>query len=61
MADAKKCDRCGKYYDQEINTNKISRIRTVNYNGTVLDGMDLCPECCESFGYWFSEPKIPVA
>ena len=54
MAIAKKCDRCGKYYDL-YNTcngegpNTIKLYRKDEYgNSDIIDTFDLCPDCCET-------------
>ena len=59
MALAKKCDRCGKFYEhypigeppRTGTGNAVSRIRRGRDLGTkiALDIMDLCPDCMESF------------
>lgn len=59
MAFAKKCDRCGKLYEEyntEHDSKKINGIMTLNldfkrkyYSNTPLD---LCPECTDSFNKW---------
>ena len=53
---AKKCDRCGKFYELYTEKSKC-RAKDVNgiafvhictngdYSGTKSDGYDLCPEC----------------
>ena len=56
MALAKKCNRCGKYYDPypNLNSNQCNGIRkcficdngTVRYNN---DAIDLCQECMDAF------------
>lgn len=62
MALAKKCDRCGKFYEQYTvespnKDGKINSIETIKRDpdGTVdrVNRMyDLCPECMDSFIYW---------
>ena len=60
MADAKKCDRCGKYYTPSIlfesplemlaaNLSKVSSFRVE----AVVPNCDLCPDCTKSFERWF--------
>ena len=50
MANAKKCDRCGKYYDKnEARTESGSVLTGVGFitaNNHVLDH-DLCDECID--------------
>ena len=54
MADAKKCDRCGKFFESRFNTcvelticNNASR--NVKFDCGLLPDLDLCPDCIESF------------
>lgn len=56
---AKKCDRCGTYYDEYhklINSNKVNSIRLIN-RGVGVDSTfkiyDLCPKCMDKFLAWF--------
>ncbi len=63
MADAKKCDRCGKYYTPSVSVKNPLEVlaeslsRTYSFSvemkkaiGTVCD---LCPDCMKSFERWF--------
>ena len=65
MATARKCDRCGNYYDANtkyeipsyLNTryvNGISTLASVNFNCPTEPGIsyDLCDKCLESFYNW---------
>lgn len=53
MADALKCDRCGKYYDGNskhktfgrIIGGKLARICTTDTNGRQDKWFDLCDDC----------------
>lgn len=48
MSEARKCDRCGKYYDRIAFRNYISP-----YNlGDHKKDIDLCDDCVESFNKW---------
>lgn len=59
MAIAKKCDRCGKYYDKNIEHKQ-------NINGRLYyeDGMcftifkDLCDECLEELHMFLNGAKL---
>ena len=60
MALAKKCDRCGKFYEAYNTKNdreNISGIMTLNLddNGKFYshEPLDLCPECKDAFEEWF--------
>lgn len=63
MADAKKCDRCGKYYD----SNSISHglVWTGGYlTGLVVttdanngDSFDLCDDCIGDLLYFLNHPS----
>ena len=62
MANAKKCDRCGAYYQEveataiEILANSMTRIfesQTVLHNIAVIEKfIDLCPSCSASLKRW---------
>ena len=62
MALAKKCDRCGKFYD-EYNFAKddknINGIMTLNLDEHddyyAHDPLDLCPSCKDSFEKWLNK------
>ena len=63
MADAKKCDRCGKYYPVE---NRFGAIVNPNggFNGMAFKRQDnyqdvgkyydLCPTCCHELSNWWN-------
>ena len=68
MALAKKCDRCGKFYDHyprgnKTQSNAIRKIQKDAAGGTAEACanwvIDLCPECMDSFENWLKniEPK----
>ena len=64
MACAKKCDRCGKLYEQYNSKNDRK-----NPNGIMVlnldsqrryfthNARDLCPDCMKGFQDWFGEVK----
>lgn len=66
MAWARKCDRCGKLFDNTCNTIVDLTIsngehRNVKFDCGLNDDLDLCPDCLESFKHWWSnETVIPV-
>lgn len=68
MAVARKCDRCGKYYDEYGNRDAFHRSyvcgiafvdkkRDKSYSGTDENGFDLCPDCLESVRRFVLEYK----
>ena len=67
MALAKKCDRCGKYYEENYKfrpglfSNAVSNIVTVGRSDIrpdkVCDDFDMCDDCLTSFYDWFKEDK----
>lgn len=66
MAIARKCDRCGKLYEpynlknkDGMNTLKSIQIDDVG-SQTLLNKIDLCPECCEAFNKWLKDPSTMV-
>lgn len=49
---AKKCDRCGKYYDNnELKKNEgiPARIVLLRKNNTIINKLYLCDDCFEEF------------
>lgn len=60
MAKARKCDRCGKFYDiytingLQDDLAKISTITTGNLNSNNIS-RDLCPECMNEFIEWYKK------
>ena len=67
--DAKKCDRCGKFYVRkelkvdnavDIFGKKIFRVkltyRDVGYDGTI--DLDLCPYCMNDLKNFFEQPSV---
>ena len=62
MANAKKCDRCGKYYEEreatpiETLAHSMEALivpKTVMQNISVIERiLDLCPSCSESLKRW---------
>lgn len=58
MSDAKKCDRCGKFYDAYEPINDASGFRFINsWNGALQGIYDLCPDCMEELTKWLTNPK----
>lgn len=52
MADAKKCDRCGAYYDAYVPArrdnpplNGVDEMQLVGNTGELLKRFELCPNC----------------
>ena len=74
MADAKKCDRCGKLFEPYIKAEDMrqskqsdspgyinirSRKIIFKNNHSIEEGnFDLCKECNDSFLKWLSKPKV---
>lgn len=72
MSKAAKCDRCGKYYDVDHNTNEkvISTDGHHVFQEIVLSYRDdggaehaairyeLCPECRKSIKTWILDPQF---
>ena len=64
MATAKKCDRCGKYYDSNephlIGNGRISAIDGIAFTlkeGDTADCYDLCDECIKLLVEWLKGEK----
>lgn len=53
MANAKKCDKCGKYYDWYQNKNEINSVVMANTDSkrhyVLVKLIEFCPECMEEF------------
>lgn len=53
MSDAKKCDRCGAFYEPHIPTIIIKKA-----TGLTMRMIDLCPVCQDSIESWlYIKPK----
>ena len=65
MADAKKCDRCGKYYEEYhylFNDVPVQGVRLVPssmlyYPGNPLLYMDLCSDCMKKLVIFMQHPE----
>lgn len=66
MANAKKCDRCGKFFESRYDTGidittYDENSRNVEFDCGLLPNLDLCPDCVESFKHWWAnETVIPI-
>jgi len=64
MSKAKKCDRCGNFYEHYnsndiIHSNGLAKMycdKYENYHYHDKGRIDLCPECKASFDKWLGEP-----
>lgn len=63
MAYAKKCDRCGTYFD--CNPTGYNQIMIENSYAirTKLKKFDICPTCMKRFTQWMNDKtkNVPVA
>lgn len=50
MADAKKCDRCGSYYDRIARPDSDYLLTKYTKDASKL--IDLCPECTKLLNLW---------
>lgn len=57
MAFARKCDRCGKYYDRSSDTVTILPDYIGEDRCHHNARFDICRECVKSFDEWFMEGK----
>ena len=62
MANAKKCDRCGSYYDEyniRKNSEKINIVMIINIDSKddyySHGPYDLCPVCSDELMKWFGK------
>lgn len=62
MAKAKKCDRCGNYYDRNLfRTEKGGTVRgidVISANGTIRTCFDLCDKCLCALSCFLENPKF---
>ena len=59
MADAKKCDRCGKYYDRslkdksfKVNGETVYKAALINFSDGHIGEYDLCDQCARDLFHW---------
>lgn len=65
MAYAKKCDRCGRYYDDENSKDKNFRVNGITVHQMALidacdhpiHEYDLCDQCARDLFHWLCEPS----
>ena len=66
MSEAKKCDRCGEFYEEnELMESKcsvpgstIGGINTVTKDGRKDEHFDLCDDCVKSLFIWKNHPEF---
>ena len=66
MANAKKCDRCGKYYDENaifkssncFNCQCVSSVTEMTVGGYHYKNYDLCDDCIADFRAFISGRKL---
>ena len=62
MANAKKCDRCGKLFEPYIDDEKFTKLiilaQNIDSGQHRIGSYDLCKECNDSFLKWLSKPSI---
>ena len=66
MANAKKCDRCGRYYEERMATaienlaegiTKLVSFPQPAIIEVIEQFVDLCPECSDSLKRWMREKR----
>lgn len=61
---AKKCDRCGAFYESYGNRKQANVIKVINadiYGNCPCDKTyDICPGCMEKFETWFAAQETNV-
>lgn len=63
MASAKKCDACGKYYDDNkrfetsgrVHGGILGRVNTITVTGCMDKSFDLCDDCLEALLLFLNE------
>jgi hypothetical protein len=65
VANAKKCDRCGRLFEESCIFPELEyndRFHEVCISERVRNYvLDLCKECVDSFEEWFDEPRRKLA
>ena len=52
---AKKCDRCGVFYEAEKSKSKLTLIKHSNTKSQYIKSVDLCLSCEASLVVWFNK------
>jgi hypothetical protein len=65
MADAKKCDRCGKYYDEQekkytVDGNILASIKFISKQNCMIGRCDLCDECAKKLVQFMNPSRMAV-
>ena len=61
MTDAKKCDRCGAFYEENKNHKSYTRNIVgvhLRYQDTNIARYDLCDECVKELLYFLSREEL---
>jgi hypothetical protein len=63
MANAKRCDRCGKFYvvgekSFRIRNSKVGALKVLDINGYYIIEMDLCDECVEKLDRFLKGEEV---
>lgn len=66
MSKAKKCDRCGKFYEKNVVMKSkgsvlgsiIGGFETVTKDGITDEAFDLCDDCIKSLGEWIKKQNL---
>ena len=62
MANAKKCDRCGKLFEPYIDDDKFTKLiilaQNIDCGRHTIGSYDLCKECNDSFSKWLTKQTI---
>lgn len=63
MAIANKCDRCGGYFDKNLNGNNQILLDNSYTLSCRLKTFDICPTCMKQFMQWMNGKAeiVPVA
>lgn len=61
MSDAKKCDRCGAFYDPSDARARIIAVFDKRGVKRLNDHGDTCPECAVAFKTWWNRWRDSMA
>ena len=60
MANAKKCDRCGEYFDYSSKGFNHLMLDNSYRLGNNIKSFDLCPKCMDVLGSWLKSKAMFV-
>lgn len=59
MSIARKCDRCGRFYESSSKSRVVYEYYP-NSTSHTKNGGDMCPKCAEKFAKWWNKKREEV-